>query len=153
MDPDLALIDIGTQAETISERMDEERSLAQLVSMFGGMALLLSMVGLYGTVSYAVARRTSEIGIRMALGAGGRDVVSMLFRETFLLVAAGFVVGVPAALAGSRLIANRLYGIVPVDPVTFAAAGAALATVAVLAALVPAFHASRVDPLVALRWE
>jgi predicted permease len=153
VDPDLALIDIGTQAETISERMDEERSLAQLVSMFGGMALLLAMVGLYGTVSYAVARRTSEIGIRMALGAAGRDVVSMLFRETFLLVAAGFVIGVPAALAGSRLIANRLYGIVPVDPVTFAVAGAALATVAVLAALVPAFHASRVDPLVALRWE
>ena len=89
----------------------------------------------------------------MALGAAGRDVVSMVFRETLLLVASGFVIGVPAALAGSRLIANRLFGIAPVDPVTFGVAGAALAAVAVLATLVPAFRASRVDPLVALRWE
>ena len=153
VDPDLALIDIGTQAETISDRMDEERSLAQLVSLFGGMALLLAIVGLYGTVSYALARRTREIGIRMALGAAGRDVVRMVLRETFLLVAAGFVIGVPAALAGSRLIANRLFGIAPVDPVTFAIAAAALAAVAVLATFVPAYRASRVDPLVALRWE
>ena len=153
VDPDLALIDIGTQAETIAERMDEERSLAQLVGLFGGMALLLAVVGLYGTVSYALARRTSEIGIRMALGAAGRDVVSMVLRETFLLVAAGFVIGVPAALAASRLIANRLFGIAPIDPVTFAVAGGSLAAVAILATLVPAYRASRVDPLLALRWE
>jgi len=153
VDPDLALIDIGTQAETISERMDDERSLAQLVSLFGGMALLLAIVGLYGTVSYALARRTSEICIRMALGAAGRDVVRMVLRETFLLVAAGFVIGVPAALAGSRLIANRLFEIAPVDPVTFAIAAAALAAVAALSTFVPSYRASRVDPLVALRWE
>ena len=153
VDPDLALIDIGTQEETIVERMDEERSLAKLVSLFGAMALLLAMVGLYGTVSYALARRTSEIGIRMALGAAGRDVLRMVLRETFRLVAMGFVIGVPVAFAGSRLIANRLFGIAPADPVTFAGAAAALATVAVLATIVPAVRASRIDPLVALRWE
>jgi predicted permease len=153
VDPDLPLIDIETQADTIAGRMEDERVLAKLVSLFGIMALLLATVGLYGTMSYSLARRTSEIGIRMAVGATGRDVIRMVFRETFLLVFAGFVIGVPIALAGSRLLANRLFGVTSADPITFLFAAALLSAAAVIAALVPANRASRVDPLVALRWE
>ena len=153
VDPDLPLIGLDTQAQAIADRLSDERSLARLVSLFGVLALLLATVGLSGTVSYALARRTSEIGIRMAIGASSRDIVGMVLRETFLLVLAGFVIGVPVALAASRLIASRLFGIVPADPVTFVFAAAALALVALIAAYAPAHRASHVDPLVALRSE
>ncbi len=153
VDPDLPLIDVQTQAAVIKDRMSDERSLAQLVTLFGGLALLLATVGLYGTISYALARRTSEIGIRMAVGASRRDVVDLVLRETFVLVLGGFAIGVPVAVAGARLLANRLFGVAPADPVTLAVAAAALAVVAAIAAFVPAHRASRVDPLVALRCE
>ena len=153
VDPDLPLINLETQAETVAGRMGDERSLATLVSLFGGMALLLATAGLYGTMSYSLARRTNEIGIRMAVGAARLDVFQMVLRETFLLVLAGFLIGVPVAMAGARLIANRLFGVTPVDPLTFVFAAAALGVVAVIAALVPANRAARVDPLVALRWD
>ena len=153
VDPDLALTGIETQGETIADRMNEERSLARLVSLFGGLALLLATVGLYGTISYALAHRTSEIGIRMAIGASRSDVVHMVLRETLLLVLAGFALGVPAALAGSRVIAGRLFGVTAADPATFAFAAGAMAVVAVAAAFGPASRAARVDPLVALRCE
>jgi ABC-type antimicrobial peptide transport system permease subunit len=153
VDPDLPLIGLQTEARVIAERMSDERSLARLVTLFGLLALLLATVGLYGTVSYALARRTSEIGIRMAIGASRWDVVDMVLRETFLLVIAGFVVGVPVALAASRLVSSRLFGLVAADPVTFGLAAAVLSTVAVVAALVPAQRASRVDPVAALRCE
>jgi predicted permease len=153
VDADLPLIDIQTQREAIADRMDEERSLARLVSLFGGMALLLATLGLYGTMSYALARRTSEIGIRMAIGASRRDVSSMVLRETLVLVLAGFALGVPAALAAARLIANRLFEITPADPVTLAIAAGTLGVAAIIAAFVPASRAARVDPLIALRSE
>jgi ABC-type antimicrobial peptide transport system permease subunit len=147
------LIGLETQAEAIAAQMDDERALAKLVSLFGAVAVLLAAVGLYGTMSYSLARRTSEIGIRMAVGAARSDVVRMVLRETFQLVLAGFAIGVPLALAGSRLIANRLFGVTPADPATFAAVAALLSAVAVIAACIPANRAARVDPLVALRWE
>ncbi len=153
VDPDLPLIGLETQAEAIAAQMDDERALAKLVSLFGAVAVLLAAVGLYGTMSYSLARRTSEIGIRMAVGAARSDVVRMVLRETFQLVLAGFAIGVPLALAGSRLIANRLFGVTPADPATFAAVAALLSAVAVIAACIPANRAARVDPLVALRWE
>jgi len=153
VDPDLPLIDIETQEEAIAGRMDDERSLARLVSLFGGMALLLATVGLYGTVSYALARRTTEIGIRMAVGANRRNVIDMVLRETFLLVLAGFLVGLPAALAAVRFIGSRLFGVTATDPTTLAFAAVALAASALVAACVPALRASRVDPLRALRWD
>jgi predicted permease len=153
VDPDLPLTGIETQAEIIAGRMDDERALAKLVSLFGVMALLLAAVGLYGTMSYSLAWRTSEIGIRMAVGAARSDIAQMVLREAFQLVLAGFVIGVPLALAGSRLIANQLFGVTRADPVTFLFAGALLAAVALIAALVPANRAARIDPLVALRWE
>jgi len=153
VDPDLALIDLETQAETIAARMDDERSLARLMSLFGALALLLATVGIYGTMSYSLARRTSEIGIRMAVGAARTDVVQMVLRETFQLVLTGFLIGVPLALAGSRLIANRLFGVTSTDPTTFLLAAALLAGVAVIAACIPANRAAGVDPLLALRWD
>lgn len=153
VDSDLPLIGMQTQAETIAGRMYDERALAKLVSLFGGLALLLAGVGLYGTMSYSLARRTSEIGIRMAVGAARSDIAQMILRETFQLVLAGFVIGAPLALAGSRLIANRLFGVTPADPATFTAVAVLLSAVALIAACIPANRAARVDPLAALRWE
>ena len=153
VDPDLPLIGIETQAAVIAGRMQEERSLAQLAGLFGGMAWLLATVGLYGSISFSLARRSNEIGIRMAVGAASSDITRMVLRETFLLVLAGFAAGIPMGLAGSRLIASRLYGVAPADPVTLIFAAATLTGMAVIAACVPANRAARVDPLVALRWE
>jgi len=153
VDPDLPLINVETQADAVAGQMEDERSLAQLVSVFGALALLLGAVGLYGTMSYSVARRTAEIGIRMAVGAARANVFRMVLRETFVLVLAGFALGVPAALAGARLIANRLFGVSSADPFTFLFAAGLLAAVAAIAAFLPAHRAARVDPLVALRWE
>jgi predicted permease len=137
----------------VSQSFDTERLAARLVSAFGALALLLACVGLYGVVSQAVARRTSEIGVRMALGAGRRDVLWLILRETLTLVVAGVAVGVPAALAASRLVRSQLFGLSAADPASFTTAVVALTVVAVAAGLVPARRASRVDPMVALRYE
>jgi macrolide transport system ATP-binding/permease protein len=107
VDPDLPLIGIETQRDGIAGRMADERALAKLVSLFGAMALLLATVGLHGTISYSPARRSGEIGIRMAVGAARRDVVRMVFGKTFLLVAAGFVIGVPIALMNQGRLQGR----------------------------------------------
>jgi ABC-type antimicrobial peptide transport system permease subunit len=117
------------------------------------VALVLAAVGLYGVLSYGVARRTNEIGIRKALGAPHRAVIGMILRETGLLLVFGLVLGAALAAMGMRLIASRLYGLAPTDPVAFAAGIGVLAGVALVAAWLPAFRASRVDPLVALRHE
>jgi ABC-type antimicrobial peptide transport system permease subunit len=130
-----------------------ERMLAKLSSFFSLLALLLSCVGLYGVMSYDVARRTREIGIRMALGAQRRSVVGLVMRQTMLLVIIGVVIGLGAALASTRLIASLLYGLTPNDPLTIALAGLLLLTVAALAGYLPARRAARVDPMIALRHE
>jgi ABC-type antimicrobial peptide transport system permease subunit len=115
--------------------------------------LLLTCVGLYGVMSYAVTRRTNEIGVRMALGARGADVVRMVMRETMLLVAIGMAIGLGAALATTRLIATLLFGLSPNDPVTIAAAALLMIIVAAFAGYLPARRAARVDPMTALRCE
>ena len=115
--------------------------------------LLLAAIGLHGVLSYGVARRTNEIGIRKALGAQHSAVIVMILRETGLLIAAGLALGTLLSAAGTRFIASRLYGLTPTDPVPIVVAVAILACVALLAAWVPAHRASRVDPLVALRYE
>jgi ABC-type antimicrobial peptide transport system permease subunit len=122
-------------------------------SFFGGLALLLASIGLYGTISYAVSRRTGEIGIRMALGARSRDVLWMVLRESLLLVLIGAIIGIPTALAAGRLVAALLFGVSPTDPATLAIATLLLTVVAVLAAWLPARRASRLDPMSALRYE
>jgi predicted permease len=131
----------------------EDRLLAKLAAFFSLLALLLVSMGLYGVMSYDVARRTHEIGIRMALGARRRDVVGLVMRETMLLGAIGVIIGLSVALGATRLIESRLYGLTPNDPLTIVLASLLLLTVAALAGYLPARRAARVDPMVALRHE
>jgi len=130
-----------------------ERLLATISSFFGGLALLLACLGLYGLMAYAVARRTAEIGIRMALGARSKEVVWLILRQTLLLVLCGIASGVPLAIWFARYTKSLLFGIAPADPLVIAAATLLLMGSAVLAAFLPARRASRIDPMVALRYE
>ena len=137
----------------VDRSLVEERMLAALGACFGGLALVLAAVGLYGLLAYAVARSTSEIGIRLALGAQRGEVLGRVLRSALALLAGGIVVGLPAAWAGTRLIGSMLFGLGAGDPLTILLATAVLAATAMGAALVPALRAARVDPLVALRYE
>ncbi|MPY87486.1 MAG: FtsX-like permease family protein [Luteitalea sp.] len=139
--------------ELVDEQMVQERLLARLSIAFGVVGLLLAAIGLYGVLSYGVARRTNEIGIRKALGAQHGALIAMILRETGALLAVGLVAGIALSAATIRLITSRLYGLEPTDPVTFVAAIAVLSGVALVATWLPAHRASRVDPLVALRHE
>jgi predicted permease len=137
----------------IRDGLVEERMMATLSGFFGPLAVLLAVVGLYGVISYIVAMRRNEIGIRMALGASRGDVIGIIVRQTLLLLALGVGVGVVLALAAVRSAASLLFGLQPNDPLTFAAASALLVTIALIASFLPARRASRVDPMVALRYE
>jgi predicted permease len=157
LDRSAAVFDVKTQTDQIDELLLQERLFAKLTSFFGLLALALASVGLYGILSYAVARRTGELGIRMALGAQRRNIVSMILRETMLVVAAGLALGIPAALAAGRLasgvISDLLYGLKAGDVSTVAIAAAALLAVAAVAGFLPARRASSIDPMVAVRSE
>ncbi|MDP3001050.1 MAG: ABC transporter permease [Bryobacterales bacterium] len=153
VDRNIPLTEVRTQTEQIEQTIAPQRLFASLCGFLALLALLLSSIGLYGVMAYTVARRTSEIGIRMALGAGGGDVLWMVMREALLLAAAGTALGVPAALAATRLVQSNLFGIKPNDPATIAGAAAVLLAVAAFAAWIPARRAARVDPLTALRHE
>jgi ABC-type antimicrobial peptide transport system permease subunit len=139
--------------EQIDEDILEDRLIATLSSFFGVMALLLAAVGLYGVISYAVTRRTREIGIRMALGAPRSAVLRLVIRDAGLLITAGAIIGIPSALALTRLVKSFLYGISAQDPVTIIAGTTVLAAAALLACFVPARRATKVDPMAALRCE
>jgi ABC-type antimicrobial peptide transport system permease subunit len=139
--------------DVVNESLMQERFIAQLGSAFSLFALLLTCIGLYGVMSYAVTRRTNEIGIRIALGARGGDVVRMVMKETMLLVAIGMAIGLGAALATTRLITTLLYELSPNDPATIASAALLMAVAAAFAGYLPARRASRVDPMTALRCE
>jgi predicted permease len=148
--PVLKLTSLRIQTD---ESLRQEKLLAQLVSFFGLLGLVLSCVGLYGIMAHAVVRRTNEIGIRMALGAERRDIIWMVLKESLLLVGAGLLIGVPASWGAAHLISSQLFGLNPSDPLTLLTAAGLLTVVAVLAGYIPARKASRVDPLVALRYE
>jgi predicted permease len=151
MDRDLPLIDVRTMAEQIKTTMSGERIFAQLTSGFGLLALVLACIGIYGVMAYTVARRTGEIGIRMALGAHADQVLRMVLREASWMALAGVALGVCCSLVLARFLTAMLYGLKPSDPLTLAGAATLLLLIALLAAFGPARRASRVDPVRALR--
>ena len=153
VDPTLPLTNVRTQLEELEGRFLQEKVFARAYTLFGGLALLVASIGLFGVMSYSVARRTNEIGIRMTLGARTRDVTSLVMRESLVLVAAGVAIGVGAAIAAGRLVASLLFGLTPTDPLAMAGAIVVMLLVSALAAYLPARRASKVDPMVALRCE
>ncbi len=130
-----------------------ERLLATLSTVFGCLATLLAAMGLYGVMAFMVARRTREIGIRMALGAGQRSVVWMVMRETLILAGIGVGIGLLGSYGVTRWIQAQLFGVQPTDLLTMAGASLGIAAVAALAGFIPARRATGVDPMTALRWE
>lgn len=153
LDPNIPIYSMRTTEEQIDLSLRTERLVASLSSVFGFLATLLAVIGLYGVMAYTVARRTREIGIRMALGAIQGNVIWMVMKEVLILIGAGVLVGVPAAIGLSRLVKSQLYGLAPHDPVTLFLSILGLAAVASLAGFFPALRASRVDPMQALRYE
>jgi predicted permease len=153
IDPNLPLMDLSTQVEQIERRLLQERIFAQTYTLFGGLALLLASVGCFGLMSYNVARRTNEIGIRMALGAQRQDVMRMVMRESMILVAIGVAVGLGCAVAASRFVGALLFGLSPADPMTMLLAIATMVPASSIAGYIPARRASRVDPMIALHYE
>jgi predicted permease len=153
VDPTLPVTNISTQTERLEGRFVNERLYANAYSLFGALALLLACIGLFGVMSYHVARRTTEIGIRMALGARTLDVTRMVLNECWLLIGIGAIIGVVAALALGRFVQQVLFGLRPTDVATYAGATLLILVVSTLAGYLPARRASRVDPLIALHHE
>jgi len=147
IDANIAMFKVMTQVEQIDESIGGDRLFAIFTSIFGLLALLLACLGLYGVMSYNVSRRTSEIGIRMAIGADARKVLIHVMQETMLLVLIGVVLGVAVSLAVYRLVASMLFELCPNDPLTITLAALTLVMVAGLSAYLPARRASRVEPL------
>jgi ABC-type antimicrobial peptide transport system permease subunit len=146
-------LDFTTFDAQVARSLARPRLLATLSAFFGGLALLLAVMGLYGTMAYSVARRRNEIGLRMALGAARLGVVRMVAGEAGRMVVLGLLLGTGLAVAATRLVAGFLYGVTPTDPMTLGISALVLALVAIGAGLVPAWRAARVDPMAALRDE
>ena len=153
LDPALPMNDLRTMRDQVDESLSAQRVIATLSAFFGILATLLAGLGLYGVMAYTVTRRTREIGIRLALGAGRGSLLSMVMREVAVLTLAGVAIAIPIALALTRLIRTQLYGIVPNDPLSIASAALVLIAVALLAGYIPAERATRVNPITALRYE
>ncbi len=153
MDADLPLFGVKTMEEYMSASVAAPRFNTTLLSIFAGVALVLTIVGLYGVMSYSVAQRTNEIGIRLALGAQGRDVLMMIVKQGSKLILIGLAIGLLSAFALTRLVESLLFGVKAKDPLTFAVVAMLLAIVALLACYVPAWRATKVDPMEALRCE
>jgi predicted permease len=153
VDRNLTVPEIRTQLDYLAQSTARERVFAQVLTIFGGFALLLAGIGLHGVTSYAVARRTSEIGVRVALGARRSQVLWLIMRQVALLAVAGLATGVPLALAATPVMASMLFGVAPRDPVVIGVASTVLVGAALLAGLLPACRAARMDALVALRSE
>jgi predicted lysophospholipase L1 biosynthesis ABC-type transport system permease subunit len=153
LDSGLPVTDVATMPDILEASLAQPRFRVLLLSLFAGMALVLAATGIFGVISYSVSRRTNEIGIRVALGAPRGAILRMVLRETFVLTLVGLAVGIPSALAASRLVGHMLFDVSTYDPATLVAVAACLAAVAAVAGYVPARRAMRVDPIVALRYE
>jgi putative ABC transport system permease protein len=153
VDPDLSLMQVQTMQQIVSLTLAGDRWITLLYAGFGFAALLLAILGVYGVMSYSVAQRTHEIGIRIALGAERTDVLRLILKEGLLLAGIGVGAGIAGALVLTRVMRSSLFGVSPTDPVTFASVATLLVAVSVAGCLVPAQRAMRVDPLVALRHE
>jgi putative ABC transport system permease protein len=153
MDKDLPLFNIRTMDDYLSQSVAQPRLYALLLMIFAGLALLLTIIGLYGVMSYSVAQRTHEIGIRMALGASPSRVLAMVVRQGMLMVTVGVGIGLAAAYVATKVMTKLLFGIGAKDPLTFAAIAVIIAGIALAACFVPARRATRVDPMIALRYE
>ena len=153
MDKDLPVTDVETMGTIMEASLAQPRFRTFLLGVFAALALILAATGIFGVVAYSVSSRTNEIGIRVALGASSGAILRMVLRETLLLASAGLAVGIPSALAASRLVGQLLFGVSANDPATLAAVAITLVAVAALAGYIPARRAVRVDPTVALRYE
>jgi predicted permease len=153
IDPNLTVLDMMSLSEQLDRNFNQDRLIARLTELFGLLALVLACVGLYGVTAYSVARRTSEFGIRMALGANRGDVLGLVLRAALMQLALGLAIGIPVALAGGRLLAHQLYGVKGHDPLILGSAALVLAACALLAGFVPARRAASIDPMQALRTE
>jgi predicted permease len=153
VDPHLTVIRVTRFDEQVAENFNSDRLVARLTTLYGLLALVLACVGLYGVAAYTVTRRTSEIGIRMALGAPRGSILAMMLRVAMTPVALGLLLGLPLALAGGRAIASELYGVRGYDSVVLGTAVLVLIASSIVAAVIPARRASRVDPMAALRYE
>jgi predicted permease len=153
INPNLTVLDMMSLTQQLKLNFNQETLIARLTELFGLLALVLACVGLYGVTSYSVARRTNEIGIRMALGATRSNVTRLVLRGAILQLALGLAIGLPLALAGGRLLSSELYGVKSYDPWILGLAAGVLAACAVVAAFLPARRAAKVDPMVALRYE
>jgi putative ABC transport system permease protein len=153
VDPNLALNGVDPYTKVVSTDFQQENMIATLTSLFGGLGLILAAVGLYGVMAYSVEQRTSEIGLRMALGADRWQVVRMVLRGAFSQIGIGLALGIPAAIGAGKLMTDQLYGVRPWDPIMLTLATLLLGLAALLASLIPARRAAGVEPMVALRNE
>jgi len=153
INPNLAVVKFQTFDQQVSDRFTEERMIARMTILFGALALLLATIGLYGVTAYTVVRRTSEIGIRMALGAERRGVIAMVMRGAIVQTALGFAIGIPIAFLGVRFVKAQLYEIANADVGVMTGAIVTLAVAACVAGIIPARRAASIDPMQSLRTE
>jgi ABC-type antimicrobial peptide transport system permease subunit len=151
VNPDLAVINFKSFGEQVKANFTQQEMIAKLTSFFGILALILASIGLYGVTAYTVERRTSEIGIRMALGANRMNVLRLVLRGAFLQVGIGLAVGIPVAILGGHAMASQLFGVKPYDPMILSVTLLVLCAAAFLAALLPARIAAGLEPMRALR--